>query len=120
MASYVEELAADRSRVQQALEHLIESQEKRLDEIRALLEVHKRELDQCILRTFIFRNSFGATADTQLAEAETEKASKPVTEAIRVLEKETRVLSAYRDALEQVMSGQSLELLGSMPVAEVD
>jgi hypothetical protein len=119
MASYVEELADDRARVQKALENLIEAQDRKLVETRELLQVHMKELDQCILRTFIFRNNFGATQETMNAELETEVASKPVTEAMRVIERETRVLAAYREALEQVNSGKSLEMLGKLPVAEV-
>src|SRR5947207_62695 len=98
MASYMELLAEDPQRVRAALEALIEHQERYLQELEDTLEGHKQLLDQCILRTFIFRNAFGANAETQLAETETEEVSKPVTEAMKQYERGTTVLTAYRQA----------------------
>jgi len=119
MASYVELLAENPERVRSALERLIAHQEAYLKELEETVEGHKVVLDESILRTIIFRNAFGATADTLMAETETEEASKPVTEAMQQHERETRVLALYRQALAQIGTGQDLESLGKMPVGEL-
>jgi len=119
MASYVELLAEDPQRVRQALERLIEHQVAHLKELEETLEGYKVVLDEHILRTLIFRNAFGATADTLTAETDTEEASKPVTETMRQHERETQVLAAYREALAQIEAGLDLESLGKLPVGEL-
>ena len=119
MASYVEELAEDRERVQRAIESLIEAEEKRIAELRIELAEHMEVLDRFVLRTFIFRNTFGSTIDTQTAELDTQEASKPLSQALHLLEKEGRFLEAYREALSQIRDGQPLEALGTMPIGEL-
>lgn len=118
MASYIELLAEDRQRMRQGLEKLIEQQEGRIRELSATLAQYSEVLDRRILRTMIFRNIFGAgQADSLTAEVDTEEASKPVTETTRQLERETQVLKAYRDAVQQLEAGAPLEELGKLPVA---
>jgi hypothetical protein len=119
MASYVEVLAEDRTRLRTALEALIEHQIQAIQELEETLVGHKRVLDQYILRTFIFRNAFGTTQETLDAETDTEEASKPVTEIMRQHERESRILATYRKALAQIEGGIDLESLGKMPVGEL-
>ncbi len=117
MATYVEILAKDRGRVEKALRELIEQQERRIEELNEELAGHMELLDQRILRTTVFRNTYGAgQQDTLTAETETEEASKPVTEATRQRERETQILESYRRALEQLQAGEPLEELGKLAV----
>lgn len=118
MASYVDLLSEDRVRLRKALQALIEQQEERIRELTVALAAYMQNLDQRIVRTIVYRNTFGAgQGDTLMAETETEEASKPVTEATRQLEKENVVLKAYREALEQMEAGGSIEGLGKVVVA---
>lgn len=117
MASYVEILAEDRGRLEKVLRELIEQQEHRIEQLNEELTGYARVLDQCIVRTMVFRNTYGAGAqDTLTAETETEEASKPVTEATRQIERETQILESFRRALEQTQSGATIEDLGKVPV----
>lgn len=113
MASYMELLAQDRDRVQRTLLELVRQQEQRIEELNAVLANESGVLDQNILRTMVFRNLFGtAQAETLTAETDTEEASKPVTERMRQIERETRVLEAYQAALRQFEAGAPIEDLG--------
>jgi hypothetical protein len=117
MATYVEMLAENRERVEKTLRELIEQQEHRIVEINEELAGYIQVLDQWILRTTVFRNTYGAgQQDTLIAETATEEASKPVTEATRQREKETQILDSFRRALEQLQEGMPLEDLGKLPV----
>jgi hypothetical protein len=76
-------------------------------------------LDQHIMRTVLFRAKFGAGATESLsAETVAEEASKPVTEAVRRVERETQILQVFQDALERIASGATLEDLG-LAIAEM-
>ena len=117
MASYVEVLGEDRGRTEKALRDLIEQQEHRLEELNGELAAYAKVLDQRIVKTMVFRNLYGAGAqETLTAETETEEASKPVTEANRQIERETQILESFRQALEQLQAGASIEELGKVPV----
>lgn len=115
MASYVELLGADQQRIRRALESLIAEEEQRVRELRRALEEHMSALDRRIIRTLVFRSIFGPTqSETLTAQADTEEASKPVTETTRELERSTLVLQALREALQIVESGATLDDLGRM------
>src|SRR5438477_12713529 len=113
MSSYVEQLEQDRQRVERALEGLIAQQEQRLEELNQALVSYMGFLDKLIVRTIVFRTTYGAGAqETLVAETDVEEASKPVTETGRQIERETHLLDAYRTALGRVQSGASLEGMG--------
>src|SRR5438093_566195 len=103
MSSYIEQLEHDRERMQRALQGLIAQQEARLEELGQALAVATEILDRLVVRTMVFRSTFGSgTQEQMLAETDAEEASKPVTETTRQMERETQVLDAYRHALERI------------------
>lgn len=120
MASYIELLLDDRERLQKALQGLIEEQDARLHQLTAALQEHSDTLDRQILRTLIFRTTFGAgQQDTLTAETETAEASKPLTEVTRQIQKQTMILDAYREALHKVEAGGKLEGVGAAALPEI-
>jgi hypothetical protein len=107
MPTYVEVLTEDRKRVRKALQSLIADQERKVAELRATLAEHAEALDQHVLRTMIFRYTFGpGQTDTLSAEIEAQEASRPVTEETVQLERELEILRAFRSALEQIDAGK--------------
>lgn len=60
MASYIELLLDDSERVRKALQVLMEEQEARLRQLSTALQEYSDTLDRNILRTLIFRTTFGA------------------------------------------------------------
>src|SRR5437588_253066 len=119
MASYVETLEEDHERVRLAIEGLIAEQQSRIDELQEELAGLCQRLDKLILRTLIFRNTYGAGAtDTFTAEGNVEEASKPVTEITRQLEREKAILRGFQAALEQAGGGAQLADLGKPAVLE--
>ncbi|MEA2642807.1 MAG: hypothetical protein QOF51_4201 [Chloroflexota bacterium] len=120
MATYMDVLAEDKERMRRGLEGLIQEQEQRVGELTNELHSLMQRLDQLILRTLIYRNTYGAGGtETMAAETDTEEASKPVTEVTRQLERERAMLKTYRDALAQITSGAPLEDLGKGSRREV-
>jgi HPt (histidine-containing phosphotransfer) domain-containing protein len=106
--SYVEFLADDHERVRRALQRLVEEQEDSIGELTRALEEYMDALDRKIVRAAVFRSTFGAgESQTVLAETDLEQASKPVTETSHQLEKERRVLLAYREALMRIDGGEA-------------
>ncbi|HZT08270.1 MAG TPA: hypothetical protein VFC51_14695 [Chloroflexota bacterium] len=118
MPSYVDELSEDRERVLKALRGLIEEQEARVRALTEALAQYTETLDRRIIRTMIFRNTFGATqTNTLMAEGDTQDATRPVTETTVQLERENEILHAYRQALRQVETGARLvDALGKFAV----
>lgn len=119
MASYIETLFEDRDRITSCLKTLIEQQESKIADLERLRDSSMVLLDQHIVRTVLFRAKFGAGATESLsAETLAEEASKPVTDAVRRVERETQILQIFKDALEKIASGASLEDLG-LTIAEM-
>src|SRR5438105_1711843 len=113
MATYMDVLAEDKERMKRGLEGLIQEQEEHVGELTDELHSLMQHLDRLILRTLIYRNTYGAGGtETMASETDTEEASKPVTEVTRQLERERAMLKTYRDALAQVTGGAPLEDLG--------
>ncbi|MBM2810218.1 MAG: hypothetical protein HW416_977 [Chloroflexi bacterium] len=113
MASYIETLFGDRDRITSCLKTLIEQQESTIADLERRRDASMVLLDQHIMRTVLFRAKFGAGATESLSsETSAEEASKPVTDAVRRVERETQIMQVFRDALEKIQSGASLEDLG--------
>lgn len=120
MASYIELLLDDSERVRKALQGLMEEQEARLRQLTTALQEYSDTLDRNILRTLIFRTTFGAgQQETMTAETETGEASKPVTEVTRQIQRQTMILDAYREALQKVEAGGKLEEAGAAALPEI-
>lgn len=120
MASYIELLLDDSERVRKALQVLMEEQEARLRQLSTALQEYSDTLDRNILRTLIFRTTFGAgQQETLTAETETAEASKPVTEVTRQIQRQTMILDAYREALQKVEAGGKLEEAGAAALPEI-
>lgn len=120
MASYIELLLDDSERVRKALQVLMEEQEARLRQLTTALQEYSDTLDRNILRTLIFRTTFGAgQQETLTAETETAEASKPVTEVTRQIQRQTMILDAYREALQKVEAGGKLEEAGAAALPEI-
>lgn len=120
MASYIELLLDDSERVRKALQVLMEEQEARLRQLSTALQEYTDTLDRNILRTLIFRTTFGAgQQETLTAETETAEASKPVTEVTRQIQRQTMILDAYREALQKVEAGGKLEEAGAAALPEI-
>lgn len=120
MASYIELLLDDSERVRKALQGLMEEQEARLRQLTTALQEYSDALDRSILRTLIFRTTFGAgQQETLTAETETGEASKPVTEVTRQIQRQTMILDAYREALQKVETGGRLEEAGAAALPEI-
>lgn len=120
MASYIELLLDDSERVRKALQVLMEEQEARLRQLTTALQEYTDTLDRNILRTLIFRTTFGAgQQETLTAETETAEASKPVTEVTRQIQRQTMILDAYREALQKVEAGGKLEEAGAAALPEI-
>lgn len=120
MASYIELLLDDSDRVRKALQGLIEEQDARLHQLSASLQEYSDALDRLVLRTVIFRTTFGAgQQETLTSETETAEASKPLTAVIHQIEKETMVVNAYREALQKVEMGGKIEEVGGVALPEI-
>lgn len=120
MASYIELLLDDSDRVRKALEGLIEEQEARLHQLSASLQGYSDALDRLVLRTVIFRTTFGAgQQETLTSETETAEASKPLTAVTRQIEKETMIVNAYREALQKVEAGSTIADPGAIALPEI-
>jgi len=99
--------------MRKALEGLIASQEVKVAALEITLAQNSSQLDQCAVRTMVFRNVFGpAQTETLQAESEAQEASRPVTETTAELEHERAALTAFRAALELLEAGRSLHELG--------
>jgi hypothetical protein len=108
VASYVEHLADDHERIRRALQRLVEEQEDTIGELTRALEDYMDTLDRRIVRAAVYRSMFGSgQSETVLAETDLEQASKPVTETSHQLERERRVLLAYREALARIDEGEA-------------
>jgi hypothetical protein len=104
--SYIDDLTEDRARVVKALMSLIDEEEEIIRNLTQALTEYRDALDRAIIRTMIFRNLYGPTqALTQMAEADAQEASGPVTETSSRLEREMQMLRVYREALKQVQEG---------------
>lgn len=109
MASYAEELTADRERLRRALSGLIQEQESTVRRIRDDLSVVRARLDRAVLKLVLFSQRFGrGSTDTTLVQREAEDLNTPLIELTKKLEREIGVLEMYRQRLAQVESGGDL------------
>jgi len=91
---------------------LIASQEAKVAALEAALAENMAKLDQCAVRTMVFRNVFGpAQTETLQAESEAQEASRPVTETTNQLEHEKAALTAFKRALDLLEAGRTLHEL---------
>ncbi|MBX5490404.1 MAG: hypothetical protein IRZ14_04540 [Chloroflexi bacterium] len=113
MASYLETLLADRERVRQALQALIEEEAAAVRTLREQLAASTRRLDQLIVRLTVYRAVFGP-ASSQALDLQTaiEDAGKPHGQLQAELAQRERVLQALQEALARVEQGGRLDPAG--------
>ena len=114
MASYVEELMADRERLRRALTGVIEAEAAAVRELQANSQSYARALDEQIVRYTIYRTLYGPTqAETERARIAVEEASKPHVTAELELEQHQRILQALQEALMRIERGEPIDATAS-------
>jgi hypothetical protein len=124
MASYLENLMADRERLGRALTAQIEAEAARVRDLQGEVANYAHALDQQIVRLLIFRGLYGVSSqDTLTQETEVEEVSKPHTAALAELAQHQRILQGLQEALIRLSQGQGLEATASgeskLTVAEI-
>ncbi|HEY7060433.1 MAG TPA: hypothetical protein VII06_03065 [Chloroflexota bacterium] len=110
MASYLEQLTADRERLRRALMAQIEEEAATIRQLQEDLEQYGTVLDQKIVRLMIFRGLFGSSQQETLgAQVDVEEASKPHTAARDSLTYHQRVLQALQEALLRLQQTGTIE-----------
>ena len=120
MASYVEELMADRERLRRALTGVIEAEAAAVRELQANSQSYARALDEQIVRYTIYRALYGPSqTETERARIAVEEASKPHVAAELELEHRQRILQALQDALMRVERGEPIDATASSADAKL-
>ena len=124
MASYLENLMADRERLGRALTAQIEAEAARVRDLQGEVANYAHALDQQIVRLLIFCGLYGVSSqDTLSQETEVEEVSKPHTAALAELVQHQRILQGLQEALIRLSQGQSLEATANgeskLTVAEI-